>query len=78
MSDQDIIQTKQTIWTYTDFRERMTIAKSFGISSRQTIHNLFHPDAEKRTKNFALLRALIEKAEENKALIERAKNIEAA
>lgn len=74
MSDQDAMANKKLIWDNTDFDERMAVAKELGIRSRQTISNLFHHNPSKRTKNIALLKALIEKAEQNRAVIEKAKN----
>lgn len=74
MSDQDAMANKKLIWDNTSHKLRMKVAQSLGIRSRQTIHNMFNPDPKKRTKNIELLKELIKVAEENKAIIERAKN----
>ena len=56
---------------WTDARQRMKIAREFGITSSSQICNVING----KTPNFTLLNKLIEAAENNKKLIERARKL---
>lgn len=64
--------TAAAILKYTDAVQRMEIAMSEGITSRQGVYNVIYG----KTKNWKLLTRLIEKAEFNKNLELRAKQLE--
>lgn len=55
-----------------DYSQRMTIARQHGIKSRRQVYNVVMG----KSQNFTLLEALIEKAEQNKKLYERSKQLE--
>ena len=54
--------------------EKMTIARDHGVTSERQVYNIIMG----RSKNFPLLTALTEKAEANRHLRERARQLEAA
>lgn len=53
---------------WTTVRQRLEIAKEFGVYSTRQIYNVINF----RSKNFELLERLVQKAEENKNLMNRA------
>lgn len=72
--------TRKIDWPYkgilewTTFEERMKIAKEEGVTSRHGVNNIISG----RSKNFILLNRLLEKAEYNKQLEQRSKQLETA
>ena len=55
-----------------DAEQRMEIARAYGVTSSRQVYNIIMG----KSKNFALLAKLTEKAEENKKLFERARALE--
>lgn len=68
------METGNGILQYLDMEQRMKIANECGITTRQQVYNI----ATGKSKNFVLLQKLVEKAEENRRLIDRAKELTAA
>lgn len=69
---------RKTEWLYkgildwTTHEERLEIAREEGVTSRQGINNIISG----RSKNFRLLNRLTERAERNKNLVPRSKQLE--
>jgi hypothetical protein len=62
----------QVLKDWLDSNQRMEIARAHGVTSRRQVYNVMNGIS----KNYDLLKALVEKAEENKALYERARQLE--
>lgn len=65
---------KDAIYQWLDYNQRMQIARELGVTSRRQVYNVLTG----KSKNFELLARLVEAAEHNKQLYERAKQLEAA
>lgn len=66
--------TENGILKYLDMEERMEIAKSCNITTRQQVYLV----ATGKSKNMTLYRKLVEKAEQNRQLLDRALKLTAA
>lgn len=62
------------ILVWLDYSQRMEIALKHGVKTRQQVYNI----VTGKCKNYELLNELIEKAEYNKGLRDRAKQLAAA
>lgn len=67
----DFREVRAAINKWTTTEQRMIIAKEFGVYTLRQVHRI----CSGHSKNFEILTALIEKAEANKKLFERAHNL---